>query len=160
MPLTDNAIRAAKPREKNWKLSDEKGIYLLITPKGSKRWNLKFRFAGKEKKLSLGLYPDLSLKEARRLRDEARSELALGIDPARRKQEEKAAAKLGAENSFEAVAEEFLEKREKDGLASATLSKSHWLLNELRPSIGKLPIADITPREILAALKKVENAGK
>ncbi|MCK0098507.1 tyrosine-type recombinase/integrase [Qipengyuania sp. S6317L1] len=160
MPLTDNAIRAAKPREKNWKLSDEKGLYLLITPKGSKRWNMKFRFAGKEKKLSLGLYPDLSLKEARRLRDEARSELALGIDPARRKQEEKAAAKLGAENSFEAVAEEYLEKREKEGLAATTLSKNRWFLDQLRPSIGKIPIADITPREVLQALKKVENAGK
>lgn len=160
MPLTDNAIRAAKPREKNWKLSDEKGLYLLITPKGSKRWNLKFRFAGKEKKLSLGLYPDLSLKEARRMRDEARSELALGVDPARRKQEEKAAAKLSAENSFEVVAEEFLEKREKDGLAEATLSKNRWFLDQLRPSIGKLPIAEISPREVLQALKKVENAGK
>jgi len=160
LPLTDNAIRGAKPREKNWKLSDEKGLYLLITPKGSKRWNLKFRFANKEKKLSLGLYPELSLKEARRLRDEARSELALGIDPARRKQEEKAAARLGAENSFEAVAEEFLEKREKEGLAETTLSKNRWFLSQLRPSIGRLPIAEITPREILQALKKVENAGK
>ena len=108
----------------------------------------------------LGLYPDLSLKEARRLRDEARSELALGVDPARRKQEEKAAAKLGAENSFEAVAEEFLEKREKEGLAETTLSKNRWFLDQLRPSIGKLPIADISPREVLQALKKGENAGK
>lgn len=160
MPLTDAVIRGAKSREKNWKLADEKGLYLLITPQGSKRWNLKFRFAGKEKKLSLGLYPDLSLKDARRLRDEARSELALGIDPARRKQEEKAAAKLGAENSFEAIAEEFLEKRQKEGLAATTLSKSRWFLDQLRPSIGKLPIADISPREILQALKKIENAGK
>jgi integrase len=160
MPLTDNTIRSAKSREKNWKLSDEKGLYLLITPKGSKRWHFKFRFAGKEKKLSLGLYPDLSLKEARRLRDEARNELALGIDPARRKQEEKAAVRLSAENSFEAIAEEFIEKREKDGLADATLSKNRWLLDLLRPSIGKLPIADITPREVLQALKKVESAGK
>lgn len=160
MPLTDNAIRSAKPREKNWKLSDEKGLYLLITPKGSKRWSLKFRFAGKEKKLSLGLYPDLGLKEARRLRDEARNELALGIDPARRKQGEKAAAKLGSDNSFEAVAEEFLEKRENEGLAETTLSKNRWFLDQLRQSIGKLPVADITPREVLDALKKVESGGK
>ncbi len=160
MPLSDAAIRSAKPREKEWKLADEKGLYLLVTPKGSKRWNLKFRFAGKEKKLSLGLYPEVSLKEARRLRDEARSALAAGTDPARKKQEEKAAAKLGAENSFEAIAEEFLEKRKKEGLAEATLSKNHWFLNQLRPTLGKLPIGDITPREILQALKKVENAGK
>ncbi len=160
MPLTDNAIRSAKPLKKNRKLYDEKGLYLLITPKGSKCWKQKFRIAGKEKKLSLGLYPDVSLKDARRLRDEARGALALGIDPARRKQEEKAAAKLGAENSFEAIAEEFLEKREKEGLAATTLSKSRWFLDQLRPSIGRLPVADITPREVLLALRKVENAGK
>jgi len=160
MPLTDAVIRGVKSREKNWKLSDEKGLYLLITPKGSKRWGLKFRFAGKEKKLSLGCYPDLGLKDARRLRDEARRELALGIDPARRKQDAKAAAKMSAANSFEAVAEEFLEKREKEGLAEATLSKNRWFLELLRPSIGKLPVAEITPREILQALRKVESAGK
>lgn len=160
MPLTDAVIRGAKPRERDWKLSDEKGLYLLVTPKGSKRWNFKFRFAGKEKKLSLGLYPDLSLKDARRLRDEARNDLALGIDPARRKQEEKAAAKLGAENSFAVIAEEFLEKRQKEGLAESTLSKNRWFLDLLRPSIGKLPIADMTPREILQALKKIESSGK
>lgn len=160
MALNDTKIRAAKPKDKAWKLYDDKGLFLLITPKGSKRWNFKFRFAGKEKKLSLGIYPDLNLKEARRLRDDARNELARGIDPARRKQEEKAAAKLGAENSFEAIAEEFLAKREKEGLAKSTISKNRWFLEQLRPTIGRLPVADITPREVLNALRKIENKGK
>ena len=160
MAINDTLIRAAKPREKDWKLADERGLYLLVTAKGSKLWRVKFRVNGKEKKLSLGAYPDLSLKEARRLRDEARSVLASGIDPARRRREEKADARLGAANSFEAIAEEFLEKREKEGLAEATLTKSRWFLDQLRPGIGKLPIAEITPREILYALKKIENAGK
>ncbi|MXO65304.1 tyrosine-type recombinase/integrase [Altericroceibacterium endophyticum] len=160
MAINDTLIRAAKPREKDWKLADEKGLYLLVTAKGSKLWRVKFRINGKEKKLSLGAYPEISLKEARRLRDEARTTLAEGADPARRKREEKVAAKLGAENSFAAIAEEYLDKRKKEGLAEATLTKSRWFLDHLRPSIGKLPIAEITPHEILLALRKVENAGK
>jgi hypothetical protein len=160
MALTDTAIRAAKPLEKPRKLADQKGLHLLITPAGTKLWRVKFRIHGKEKKLSLGAYPELGLKDARRLCEEARSDLALGVDPARRKQEDKAAAKLGAANSFEAIAEEFLDKREKEGLAEATLVKSRWFLDQLRPTIGKLPIADITPREILHALRKIEAAGK
>ena len=160
MPLADAVIRGAKPREKNWKLSDEKGLYLLVTPKGAKQWNLKFRFAGREKKLSLGLYPEVSLKAARRLRDQARAELAAGIDPAKRKQDEKAEAKLAVSHSFAAIAEEFLEKREKEGLAEATISKSRWFLEQLRPAIGRLPIAEINSREVLEALRKVESAGK
>lgn len=160
MALNDTLIRAAKARQKDWKLADEKGLYLLVTPGGSKLWRVKFRVSGKEKKLSLGAYPEISLKEARRLRDEARSALATGTDPARRKQDEKIAAKLGAANSFEAIGEEFLEKREKEGLADTTLSKSRWFLDLLRPSIGKRPIAEITPHEILQALRKIEGAGK
>lgn len=160
MAINDTLIRAAKPREKDWKLADEKGLYLLVTAKGAKLWRFKFRVSGKEKKLSLGAYPEISLKEARRLRDEARAELARGIDPARRKREEKAAAKLGAANSFEAIAEEYLAKREKEGLAEVTLTKSRWFLDHLRSNIGKLPVTDITPHEILLALRKVENAGK
>lgn len=160
MALNDTLVRTAKPREKDWKLADEKGLYLLVTPKGAKLWRVKFRVNGKEKKLSLGGYPEIGLKEARRLRDDARSALATGVDPARRKREEKVAAKLGAANTFEAIAEEYLAKREKDGLAEATLSKSRWFLDQLSRSIGKLPIADITPQEILLALRKIENAGK
>ncbi|WP_379554556.1 tyrosine-type recombinase/integrase [Qipengyuania sp. DGS5-3] len=115
---------------------------------------------GKEKKLSFGRYPEVSLKDARRLRDEARSAKAAGVDPARERQEVKAQAKLGASNSFEAIAEEFLAKRVREGLAETTISKNRWFLDQLRPSIGKLPVAEITPREVLRALRKAENAGK
>lgn len=160
MALNDMSVRTAKPREKDWKLADEKGLYLLVTAKGAKLWRVKFRVNGKEKKLSLGAYPEIGLKDARRLRDDARSTLAAGIDPARRKREQKAVAKLGAANSFEAIAEEYIAKRQKEGLAEVTLSKSRWFLRLLRPSIGRLPVAEITPHEILQALRKVENAGK
>jgi hypothetical protein len=146
MALNDILIRAAKPREKDWKLADERGLYLLITPKGSKLWRVKFRVNGKEKKLSLGAYPDVSLKDARRLRDQARSAKAGGVDPAKEKQEIKRAAKQGADNSFAVVAEEYIEKMAKEGLADSTISKARWFLQLLRPSVGRIPIADIQPQ--------------
>lgn len=159
MALNDILIRAAKPREKDWKLADERGLYLLITPKGSKLWRVKFRVNGKEKKLSLGVYPDLSLKDARRLRDQARSAKAGGVDPAKEKQELKRAAKQGADNSFAVVAEEYIEKMVKEGLADATISKARWFLQLLKPSVGRIPIADIQPQDLFSALKKIEKAG-
>lgn len=159
MALNDILIRAAKPREKDWKLADERGLYLLITPKGSKLWRVKFRVNGKEKKLSLGAFPDVSLKDARRLRDQARSAKAGGVDPAKEKQEAKRAAKQGADNSFTVVAEEYIEKMVKEGLADATISKARWFLDLLRPSVGRMPIAEIQPQDLFAALKKIEKAG-
>ncbi len=160
MALNDIMIRAAKHKEKAWKLADEKGLYLLISPTGGKLWRLKFRINGKEKKLSFGAYPEVTLKEARRLRDEARSVKAAGVDPARAKQADKIAAKLGADNSFEAIADEFIEKMGKEGMADATLTKARWFLDHLRKPIGKLPIADIKPHEILVVLQSVEKTGK
>lgn len=159
MALNDILIRAAKPREKDWKLADERGLYLLITPTGSKLWRVKFRVNGKEKKLSLGAYPDLSLKEARRLRDQARSAKAGGVDPAKEKQEIKRAAKQGADNSFAVVADEYIEKMVKEGLADSTISKARWFLQLLKPSVGRIPIADIQPQDLFSALKKIEKAG-
>lgn len=96
MPLTDIAIRSAKPREKDWKLSDEKGLYLLITKAGGKLWRVKFRIHGKEKKLSLGAFPEVSLAKARKLRDEARAKLVEGQDPALERRKAKYMAKLNA----------------------------------------------------------------
>jgi integrase len=159
MPLNDILIRTSKPREKEWKLADERGLYLLITPKGSKLWRFKYRLYGAEKKLALGVYPDLSLKDARLLRDKARSAIANGLDPAREKQAAKLAAKMGAANSFAALAEEYIDKMVKEGLAEATISKARWFLELLRPSIGRLPIAEVLPQDLFAALKKIEHAG-
>jgi integrase len=159
MALTEVQIRAAKPREKDWKLADERGLYLLITRSGSKLWRLKFRFLGVEKKLSLGAYPEVSLKDARQLRDKARCKLVEGIDPARERQLAKITARLGAEERFEAIADEFIVKREQEGLAEATITKARWFLSLLRPTLGKLPVSDIAPQELLAALRKVEADG-
>jgi len=159
MALTDTTIRNAKHGPKPIKLGDEKGLFLLLQPAGGKLWRLKYRFAGKEKKLGLGRYPDVSLKEARARRDEARSMIANGIDPSAEKQASEIAAKLKAATTFQAVAEEYLDKAGREGRAAVTIKKSRWLLSLLTPSIGARPIADITPAELLGALQKVEGKG-
>jgi len=159
MALTEIAIKRAKPGAKPIKLADEKGMFLLLQPSGGKLWRLKYRFAGKEKKLSLGRYPDVSLKEARVRRDQARSMIADGIDPGAVKQAKTLAAKLSAATTFQAVAEEYLDKASREGRAAVTIKKSRWLLSLLTPSIGTRPIADVTPADLLAALKKIEAKG-
>ena len=159
MALNDTLIRAAKPREKSYKMADRDGLYLLVNPNGSKLWRLKFRFQGREKKLALGAYPLVPLKKARAECDKARQRLNDGTDPSQHKRAEKIAAKLGADNRFEVIADEFLSKREKEGLAETTLNKKRWFLSLLQPSLGKRPIAEVTPHELLAALKKIESRG-
>ena len=110
MPLTNTAIRTAKPSNKPFRLFDERGLYLEVSPTGGKWWRLKFRFEGKEKRLSLGVYPDVSLKDARNRRDTARKLLADGIDPSENRKAQKLAHADSAVNSFEVVAREWLSK--------------------------------------------------
>lgn len=160
MPLTDSRIRQAAARDSEWKLFDGKGLYLAVTPAGSKLWRLKYRLNGKEKKLSIGPYPEVSLKEARQRRTDARRQVDSGIDPSLVKQAEKRAAVMGANNNFASIADEYLDKMEKEGKAPATLAKARWLLSKLRPALGHRPIADISPQELLAVLKKEETAGR
>lgn len=159
MPLTDAAIRQAKPRERDWKLADDKGLFILVTSRGSKLWRLKYRHNGTEKKLALGAFPELGLKEARARRDDARRTLASGVDPSRERRAAKAKALVGAATTFEAVAREYIEKCKKEGRAEATLAKAEWFLSLLRPALGNLPIGEITPLELLAPLRNVERAG-
>lgn len=160
MALTDTAVRQAKPAEKEWKLADEKGLYLLVTPSGSKLWKFKFRFDGKEKKESFGSYPEVSLKDARRKRDAARALVADGQDPMAFKRAARIAKQIATANTFETVANEFLEKLVAEGKSATTTKKLRWLLGKLTPSLGNRPIADITPQELLAVLKKSEAAGQ
>ncbi len=159
MALTDSAIRALKPRDAAYKVADEKGLYLMVTPAGGKLWKLKFRNgAGIEKKLSLGAYPDLGLKDAREAREQARSALAKGADPAEKKQSDKRAAKINAENTFSAVAKAYIEKNRSDGKADATVNKREWFLGIVERPLGNRPIADILPYEILDAVRPFERA--
>lgn len=163
MPLTDAAIRNAKPRPKPYKLGDSFGLFLLVQPAGGKLWRLKYRVDGKEKKLSIGSYPEVGLAEARLRRDDARELLSSGKDPSREKKRKKVQAQIQAETTFAAIAAEFCEKRRRDGQkawAPATATRSEYLLSLLKGSIGKLPIADIEPADVLSAVRKIEGKGK
>lgn len=159
MPLTDTAIRHARPSEKPVKLFDERGLYLEVSPAGGKWWRLKYRFAGKEKRLSLGVYPDVSLKDARDRRDDARKLLAGGIDPSENRKAQKSARADLAVNSFEVVAREWFAKH------SARWSKDHAariirrLDHDIFPWLGRRPIADVTAVELLAAVRRIESRG-
>lgn len=159
MPLNDIAIRAAKPGPKPIKLSDEKGLFLLVQPSGGKLWRLKYRFAGKEKKLSLGRYPDVALRDARERCTEARKLIAGGVDPSERKRAERLDATLKRAMTFKAVADEYIAKCKREGRADVTVGKARWLLSLLEPAVGARPIDEISPAELLVALKKVEARG-
>jgi len=153
--LTDTAIRNAKPKGKPFKLSDERGMHLLVTPAGGKLWRFKYRIGGKEKLLALGAYPDVSLVRAREKRDEARRLLAEGVDPGAQRKAEKAARAV----TFEAVAREFLAKL-KPTWAPAHHSRVASRLERLYPAIGARPIGSLTAADLLEPLQVIEAAGK
>ena len=158
--LTHIQIAAAKPAAKPYSLRDSQGLYLRIMPTGSKLWRLNYRYLDKQKTLHLGPWPGVGLADARSRRDEARKQIAAGIDPSLERKRARIAAKYAAANTFKAVAEEWLIKCERDGLAPVTLDKIRWLLSKAYPVIGSLPIAQITPHEALAVLRKVEATGR
>lgn len=162
MALTDVAIRNAKPRLKPYKMADALGLFLLVQPSGGKLWRLKYRVEGREKKLGFGVYPDVSLSEARKRRDEARELLVSGKDPSREKQREKAKARIDSANTFSAISSEYCQKRRRDGQkawAPATATRSEYLLSLLSGSIGRMAINEIEPADVLAAIRKIEAKG-
>jgi integrase len=154
--LTETTIRAAKPLEKPYKLFDDRGLFMLVNPDGSRWWRFKYRFEGREKLLSLGVYPDVPLKRAREKRDEARRLVADKVDPSARRKAEKAALA----DTFEAVAREYIEMKSK-ALAPTTADKRlNRFQTYLFPRLGKRPISTITAPEFLDALRRVERHGK
>jgi integrase len=156
MALTDVKVRNAKPGEKQVKLSDGDGMYLLITPSGGKCWRLKYRFGGKEKVLALGTYPEISLADARKRRDDARKQLANGMDPGEVKKAQKAAQVENSANTFEAVTREWHERFKPQWSAKHAEQLLRRLENDVFPGIGSRPIAEIKAPEMLAVLRKVE----
>jgi integrase len=160
MALTAIAIKAAKGRDKPYKLADSGGLHLLVLPTGRRYWRMHYRFVGKQKSLAFGVWPDVDLAGARARRDEARRLLASGRDPSDQAKLDKIAASVAAANTFKAVAEEWYLKAEKEGLAPATLNKIRWLLDFAYPSFGNRPIAEIQPHELLTVLRKFESKGK
>ncbi|MDI7775592.1 integrase arm-type DNA-binding domain-containing protein [Asticcacaulis sp. EMRT-3] len=159
MPLSDTAIRSAKPGAKPYKLSDGNSLYLLVMKNGSRLWQVRYRFDSKENVLSLGQYPHVTLKTARQKRDEAKELLARGIDPNADKKRKVVEAAVAAGNTFDTVAQEFIDLKVRDGLSDATTIKLKWFRSQLEKDIGGRPIAEIEPLEILAALRKIEKKG-
>ncbi len=154
MALTDTTVRNLKPQQKPYKKSDGEGLYLLVTPDGSKLWRLAYRFAGKQKALALGSYPAVTLAMAREAKLEAKRLLAQGVDPSEKRKADKRAA--AAARTFGEVADEwFAIKREPEGKSEATLKRDRWLMGEWKSEIEHRPIGKIEPPELLPALKKV-----
>ncbi|BCQ24707.1 integrase arm-type DNA-binding domain-containing protein [Caballeronia sp. NK8] len=159
MPLTDVAIRNARPTEKTRRLWDAGGLYLEITTSGSKLWRLKYRFDGREKRLSFGRYPEVSLKDAREKRDEARKLLANDTDPSEHRKAARTARLVSAANNFEAIAREWFERMMADKAKSHKDKVIARLENDIFPWLGRRPIADITAPEMLACLRRIEARG-
>ena len=159
MPLTELTVRKAKASSRPYKLADGGGLFLLVTATGGKLWRLKYRYGRKEKLLSLGRYPETGLKEARDGRSAAKKLLSAGKDPSREKQRAMTSKAADALNSFRALAEEFIAKTEREGRASATLTKARWFLSLLSHNLTSRPISEIDAPELLREIKKVEAAG-
>lgn len=155
MPLTDRSIRALKPGPKPMKIADTKGLYVLLHPNGSRYWRLKYRFNGREKALALGVFPDVSLARARDLRDDARRQLAAGIDPGAAKR----AAKQAEGESFEAIAREWFAKEEPTWVDSHADRILRRFERDVFPLIGARPVAGITAPEVLAVAQRIVDRG-
>ena len=159
MPLTDTAVRNAKSSDKPVKLFDAGGLYLEVAPSGGKWWRFKYRFDGKEKRLSVGIYPDVKLKDARERRDEMRKLLANSIDPGENRKAVKASRNERAENSFEVIAREWFTKHSPNWAPSHADKIIKRLENDVLPWIGAKSIADVTAPDVLAVLRRIEQRG-
>ncbi len=159
MPLSDTGIRNAKPGDKPIRMFDSGGLYLEIAPSGGKWWRFKYRYGGKEKRISLGVYPDTPLAKARDKRDEARKLLADGIDPGENKKAQRAAREAIAANSFEVVGREWYAKQVPKWAATQAKKVKGIFENNLFPWLGARPISEIKPPEIIATLRRMEDRG-
>lgn len=159
MPLSDIQLRNLKLKAKPHKVGDFDGLYMTVTPTGSRLWHMKYRIAGRKKRLSFGAYPAVSLARARQFRDEARSLLAAGSDPREIKQERKRADRERRGITFVSQAEAFIDKARLEGKAQTTMDKTEWLLGMANDAFGARPITDVTPPMILDCLRRVEAKG-
>lgn len=160
MPLSDLQIRKAKQRDKPYKMADALGLFVQVNPNGSKLWRFKYRFFGKEKLLALGSYPTLSLADARKKRDNAREQIADGIDPSVQKQLDRIEAETKSRITFKAVADDYYARLVDRNLAEATLRKKRWHIDDLAKPIHNRPIDQITAPELLHLLKPIEKSGR
>jgi len=159
LPLTDTQCRSLPPKAKVYKASDSSGLYLQIMPTGRKYWRFNYRYGGKHKTLALGVYPEVSLKDARSLRDEAKSMLAAGQDPVAQKRKAKLLQEVSPDDCFEAVARQWLEPRQGELSANHYRQLETTLYNDINPVIGHIPVGQVTAPELLAALRRIEARG-
>lgn len=159
MPLTDVLIRNAKPKQKTYKLYDSLGLYLEVSPTGNKWFRMKYRLYGRENRVSLGVYPETTLKAARERRDTERKLLDNGIDPSYHRQTEKAARADRAANSFEQVTRDWFVKFSPDWAPGHASRKLRLFERDIFPWIGRQPIAEIQPPEVLSVLRRIEKRG-
>jgi len=162
MALTDTIIKNKKPSEdgKTLKLADGGSLFLWVMPNGAKYWRMAYRFTGKQKLLALGVYPDISLKEARERRDAAKRQLLDGVDPSNQRKADKLAASIAAASTFEAIAHEWHDRESHEWSAVHSERVMSAMEQHIFPFIGNRPIAEIQPLELLAVLRRVESAGK
>jgi integrase len=159
MALTATAVKQAKSTEKQYKLFDGRGLFLLVHPNGSKYWRFKYRYAGKEKLLSLGVYPDVTLANARERHQQARETVANGIDPGEVLKVKKLTRHLATADTFEALAREWFNVKMCDKSKSHQDRTMRALEKDLFPVLGSRPVSSITPPELLAALRRIEARG-
>lgn len=159
MPLTDTQVRQLKPKDKPYKIADGGGLYIHVTPKGAKLWRCRYRVDGAEKLLSFGAYPEVSLLRAREKRRAAKILLADGVDPMAKAKADKAEKLAVDQNTFSRIADELMDKLQKEGLADSTLHKKQWLINFANADFGDLPIKALTAAIILPTLIKQQEKG-
>jgi hypothetical protein len=157
--ITDTKVRNAKPRDAQYKLTDDRGLCLLVAPNGGKWWRFNYRFDGKQKTLSMGVYPEVTLADARARRDAARRLIAAGTDPSDHRKATKATQGQITENTFEAVAREWFEKFKPRWAATHSSKIIRRLEVDLFPWLGRRPIAEISPPEVLKCVHRVEGRG-
>ena len=160
MALSEFAINKAKHRDKPYRIADGDGLNLLLQPNGSKSWQLRYRFNGKENVLSFGKYPIITLGEARQKRNDAKKLIYEGIDPSVKRKTDKIAAKNAARETFGLVADDYLQQMTDNGASEATLAKNTWLLKNLAKPLERRPIREIHAAEILDVLKRIEQSGR
>ncbi|WP_439149003.1 tyrosine-type recombinase/integrase [Sulfitobacter sp.] len=159
MPLSDIQIRNLKPKENAYKVYDFEGLFVLVKPNGSKLWQFKYRMDGKERLLSIGVYPVVTLAQARKAKEDARVMVAAGEDPSEAKQEDKRLRQEARGQTFAKIGEAFLDKQRKEGKSKATLDKTEYHLKLANIDFGRKPISEINAPMILRTLRKVEAKG-
>lgn len=159
MPLTDTAVRQAKPADKGFSITDSSGLSLFVAPNSTKSWHFRYSWHGKQPRMSLGTYPEITLKEARELRDQARALVAKGIDPRSQRREEKRAAASEAVKTFEVVANEwhvFKVPRMSKAKRGGAYQSRFYLDKDLIPELGKIPVAEVKRADVLDAVRRIE----